>query len=119
MRIRRRLSPSWGSSLLIRKTLIYSSFRGFLMDNEIPSQTEGESPELPKKLVQEPRRISQEIKKPSRIKRFWTECARVLRVTKKPDKVEFLTIVKVSALGMAVVGFIGFALHFLREILFK
>ncbi|HLD87676.1 MAG TPA: protein translocase SEC61 complex subunit gamma, partial [Candidatus Nanoarchaeia archaeon] len=38
----------------------------------------------------------------ARFKGFLTECARVLRVTKKPDRIEFITIVKVSALGIAV-----------------
>lgn len=43
-----------------------------------------------------------------KLKRFSKECWRVLRITKKPDKQEFKTIVKVSALGMLVIGLIGF-----------
>jgi protein transport protein SEC61 subunit gamma and related proteins len=50
-----------------------------------------------------------------RTKNFWTECMRVLRVTKKPDRVEFLTIVKVSALGMAIIGLLGFAIQMMWE----
>ncbi len=42
---------------------------------------------------------------------------RVLRITKKPDGVEFKTIVKVSGLGMAIIGVIGFIIRMLREIL--
>jgi protein transport protein SEC61 subunit gamma and related proteins len=49
------------------------------------------------------------------MKNFWTECMRVLRVTKKPDRIEFSTIVKVSALGMAIIGILGFAIHMLWE----
>ena len=49
---------------------------------------------------------------------YWTECRRVLRVTKKPTMVEFKTIVKVSALGMSIIGIIGFLLQFGKELLF-
>ena len=48
--------------------------------------------------------------------RFINECARVVKVTKKPDRAEFSAIVKVSALGMAVIGFIGFTLHIIKEL---
>ena len=51
------------------------------------------------------------------IKRTFEEWKRVLRITKKPDKVEFKAIVKVSALGMAVIGLIGFAIQMIREVL--
>ena len=44
------------------------------------------------------------------VKRFWKECIRVLRITKKPDRREFSTTVKVSALGIAAIGLIGFLL---------
>ncbi|MFH1065656.1 MAG: protein translocase SEC61 complex subunit gamma [Nanoarchaeota archaeon] len=43
-----------------------------------------------------------------KIKSFIVECVRVVRVTKKPDKATYLTIVKVSALGMALIGAVGF-----------
>ena len=39
---------------------------------------------------------------------FVAECKRVLRVTKKPNKFEFKTIVKVSGLGTIIIGLIGF-----------
>ena len=44
-------------------------------------------------------------------KRFYIECLRVLKITKKPDKFEFKTIVKASGLGILVIGLIGFLLH--------
>ena len=53
----------------------------------------------------------------SRLKVFASECSRVLKVTKKPDAFEFKTIVKVSALGMAVIGVVGFILFMLKELL--
>ncbi|MEM4267348.1 MAG: protein translocase SEC61 complex subunit gamma [Candidatus Woesearchaeota archaeon] len=50
-----------------------------------------------------------------KLKRFTSECIRVLRVTKKPDRIEFATIVKVSALGIAIIGVIGFAIQMFWE----
>lgn len=43
-----------------------------------------------------------------RLGRFYKECVRVLRVTKKPTGQEFRTITKVTGLGMIVIGAIGF-----------
>lgn len=50
---------------------------------------------------------------------FLTQCARVLRITRKPTAFEFKTIVKISAIGMAVIGLIGFVLHLLKEVLIR
>ncbi len=52
-----------------------------------------------------------------RMKKFFIECGRVWRVTKKPSKFEFKTIVKVSALGIAVIGLIGFVVQLAKELL--
>jgi len=43
-----------------------------------------------------------------KLKSFSIECRRVLKVTKKPTMPEFKAIVKVTALGMLVIGLIGF-----------
>jgi protein transport protein SEC61 subunit gamma and related proteins len=43
-----------------------------------------------------------------RLKSFYKECVRVIKVTKKPTSTEFQTITKVTGLGMLVIGFIGF-----------
>lgn len=51
-------------------------------------------------------------------KRFLMECSRILKVTKKPDKIEFKTIVKASGLGILVIGLVGFLLHAIVQ-LFK
>ncbi|MBW2969665.1 protein translocase SEC61 complex subunit gamma [Candidatus Woesearchaeota archaeon] len=75
--------------------------------------------ELPKKLVEEPKKIGAPFPgKLERLKAFITECKRVLRVTKKPDKQEFVTIVKISSIGMGIIGIIGFLVHFVKELLF-
>ena len=53
-----------------------------------------------------------------KLKNFAGECARVLRITKKPDPIEFKTIVKVSGLGMAIIGLIGFVATMFKLIFF-
>ncbi|MBW2974878.1 protein translocase SEC61 complex subunit gamma [Candidatus Woesearchaeota archaeon] len=54
-----------------------------------------------------------------KFKGFINESKRVLRVTKKPDKAEFITIVKASALGMAAIGLIGFIIQMVNILFFK
>ncbi|MDD9953070.1 MAG: protein translocase SEC61 complex subunit gamma [Candidatus Woesearchaeota archaeon] len=49
--------------------------------------------------------------------RFWFQCLRVLRVTKKPDNKEYKMLLKVSGLGIAVIGVIGFILFMLKTLL--
>ena len=44
----------------------------------------------------------------SKFKSFIIQCRRVFRVTKKPNKEEFKTIVKVSGLGILIIGLMGF-----------
>lgn len=51
------------------------------------------------------------------IKQTFGEWLRVLRVTKKPSSSEFKAIVKVSALGMAIIGAVGFVIQMSRELL--
>lgn len=53
-----------------------------------------------------------------KLKSFILECRRVLKITRKPTKQEFKTIVKASALGMAIVGALGFVMHLLKQLLF-
>ncbi len=52
------------------------------------------------------------------LKDFYRECIRVLRVTKKPTMEEFKTIVKVCAIGMLLIGGLGFVIHMLKQLLF-
>ncbi|VVB78495.1 Protein translocase subunit SecE [uncultured archaeon] len=42
------------------------------------------------------------------IKSFYQQCVRVWHLLKKPEKEEFRTIAKVSAIGLGLVGIIGF-----------
>ena len=43
--------------------------------------------------------------------RFITQCVRVLKVTRKPDKTEYTMLVKISGLGIIIIGLIGFIIH--------
>jgi protein transport protein SEC61 subunit gamma and related proteins len=56
--------------------------------------------------------------KPNKLKKFIKESIRVLRVTKKPNKDEYLGIVKVTGLGIAIIGTIGFLIFLGRQLLF-
>ena len=51
-----------------------------------------------------------------KLKTFAKECLRVFRITKKPSKDEFKIIVKVSGIGILVIGFIGFVIKIAWEI---
>jgi protein transport protein SEC61 subunit gamma-like protein len=46
-----------------------------------------------------------------KFKSFLLECRRVLKITKKPSKEEFKTIVKVSGLGIIIIGLVGFIIN--------
>jgi protein transport protein SEC61 subunit gamma-like protein len=55
----------------------------------------------------------------TKAKSFIIQCVRVLKVTKKPDKEEYRTLVKVSGLGIAVIGMLGFLLHVIKVLLLQ
>lgn len=44
------------------------------------------------------------------LKGFYNECKRVIKIMKKPGKLELKTIIKVSAIGILIIGLIGFIL---------
>ena len=48
---------------------------------------------------------------------FIIECKRVLTVTRKPTNTEFKNILKVSGLGIAIIGIIGFIIQMMRQLL--
>jgi len=57
--------------------------------------------------------------KSQKVKRFIKESMRVLRITKKPSKEEYKSIVKITSLGIAVIGLIGFVIFLAKQLLFK
>ena len=44
----------------------------------------------------------------TKLKSFYSQCIRVWHLLKRPDKEEFQTIAKVSAIGLGIVGALGF-----------
>ncbi len=52
------------------------------------------------------------------LKNFIKNCIRVLKVTRKPSKEEYFTSVKITGLGIILIGLIGFVIflifHFLN-----
>ena len=64
--------------------------------------------------------FEQEFQKPSlkqKIKYLIIESIRVFKITKKPTKEEFMITVKVSAIGTLVIGFIGFLIHIISQLI--
>ena len=56
--------------------------------------------------------------KPNKLKRFIKETLRVIRITKKPSKDEYLSLVKVTGLGICIIGALGFVVFILKQLLF-
>ena len=54
-----------------------------------------------------------------KLKMWLVEYKRILAVMKKPSKEEFITVVKVSGLGILLVGLIGFIIQMVEILLFK
>ncbi|ADC46333.1 preprotein translocase subunit SecE [Methanobrevibacter ruminantium M1] len=48
---------------------------------------------------------------------FWKQCKRVLKVAKKPDREEFFDFSKVTAIGIAIIGVIGFVIVLFGQLL--
>ena len=55
----------------------------------------------------------------TKLKAFASECRRVLTVTKKPTRDELVTIVKVSGIGIGLIGLIGFVLQIFNKLIFQ
>lgn len=55
----------------------------------------------------------------AKLKKYWEECVRVFKVTRKPDMHEYKATVKASALGIAAIGLVGFLIFFVKEMIFR
>ncbi|MBI2671068.1 protein translocase SEC61 complex subunit gamma [Candidatus Woesearchaeota archaeon] len=53
----------------------------------------------------------------SKFRSFILECRRVFTVTKKPTKEELKIIVKVSGIGMLIIGLLGFIIQMIWQII--
>ena len=51
------------------------------------------------------------------IDKFIKDSKRVLKVARKPDSTEYLELAKISALGVAVIGAIGFAIYLVAALI--
>ena len=51
------------------------------------------------------------------LREFLYECKRVLRVSRKPGKDEYLTIAKVTGLGIVLIGLVGFLIQVIASLL--
>lgn len=55
----------------------------------------------------------------NRVKTFIKESIRVFKITRKPSKEELKTTVMVSALGILIIGAIGFLIFFIKMNVFS
>ncbi|MAG52953.1 MAG: protein translocase SEC61 complex subunit gamma [Nanoarchaeota archaeon] len=52
----------------------------------------------------------------TRFKSFLTQSKRVFKITKKPTMAEFKVIVKVTGIGIVIIGILGFLIHIMWTI---
>ena len=52
-----------------------------------------------------------------RIDKFIKDSKRVLKVARKPDKDEYLQFAKVTAIGVVIIGIIGFVIVILGQLI--
>ncbi len=52
-----------------------------------------------------------------RLKNFINESIRVFKITKKPSAEEFKITIKVTAIGTLIIGFIGFLIHIVAQLI--
>lgn len=53
----------------------------------------------------------------TKLKSFIKESIRVFKITKKPTKVEFNVIVKVTSIGIGIIGLLGFLITITKDLL--
>ena len=53
------------------------------------------------------------------LKEFLEKCKRVWKVTRKPDTKEFKIISKVSAIGVLIIGLIGFLISLVMNLILR
>ncbi|BBL61888.1 MAG: protein translocase SEC61 complex subunit gamma [Methanobrevibacter arboriphilus] len=51
------------------------------------------------------------------VNRFFKECKRVLKVSKKPTKEEYINFSKVTAIGILIIGVIGFIIVLIFQLI--
>lgn len=48
---------------------------------------------------------------------FIKQCQRVLKVSKKPDREEYINVAKVTGIGIILIGVIGFIISIIGQII--
>ncbi len=56
---------------------------------------------------------------PNKFKQFIKESIRVIRITKKPNKEEYKSILKVTGLGILIIGAMGFVIFLIKQLIPK
>lgn len=51
------------------------------------------------------------------LEKIWKDCKRVLKVSRKPDRNEYLDFSKITALGMVIIGVIGFVIVLISQLI--
>jgi protein transport protein SEC61 subunit gamma-like protein len=54
----------------------------------------------------------------NKLKRFIKEVIRVIRITKKPTLSEYKSLLKVTGLGISIIGLLGFVIFLINQLLF-
>ncbi|MEA4956977.1 Protein translocase subunit SecE [bioreactor metagenome] len=49
--------------------------------------------------------------------RFFKECKRVLKVSKKPNREEYVNFSKVTAIGILIIGAVGFVIVLIFQLI--
>ncbi len=49
--------------------------------------------------------------------KLWKDCKRVLKVARKPDGSEYLDFSKITALGIVVIGVVGFVIVLISQLI--
>lgn len=52
-----------------------------------------------------------------RVDKVWKDCKRVLKVSRKPDSEEYFEFSKITALGILVIGVIGFIIVLICQLI--
>jgi protein transport protein SEC61 subunit gamma-like protein len=53
-----------------------------------------------------------------KIKTFTSQCVRVWHLLRKPTKEEFLAVSKISAIGLGLIGLLGFVIAIIMNFVF-
>lgn len=53
----------------------------------------------------------------SKLDKILKDCKRVLKVSRKPDREEYLEFSKITAIGIAIIGLVGFVIVLIGQLI--